>query len=103
MTDFWWQLSQPAKAMVRSYKGVMTFVIARTDYPQYCLITISYGSFEYLYHTRTQRHPEGTVCIIKGRSTPLLKKRSHLLTESYVLNNQVGARAESRSQDADGK
>ena len=52
---------------------------------------------------RTQRHPEGTVGIIKDRSTPLLKKRSHLLTESYVLNNQVGARAESRPQDADGK
>lgn len=50
-----------------------------------------------------QRHPEGTVCIIKGRSTPLLKKRSHLLAESYVLSNQVGARAESRPQDADGK
>jgi len=53
--------------------------------------------------SRTQRHPEGTVCIIKGRPTPLLKKRSHLLTESYVLNNQVGTRAESRPQDADSK
>ena len=29
----------------------MTWVIARTDHQQYRLITISYGSFEYLHHT----------------------------------------------------
>jgi len=52
---------------------------------------------------RTQRHPERAVCIIKGRSSPLLNKRSHLLTKSYVLNNQVSARAQSRPQDADSK
>jgi hypothetical protein len=48
---------------------------------------------------------EVTDCGVNSRSTgmPLLKKRGHLLTKSYVLNNQVGARSGSRPQDADGK
>ncbi len=29
----------------------MTLAIVGTSYPQYCLITISYGLFQYLHHT----------------------------------------------------
>ena len=31
----------------------MTWVTEPTNYPYYGLITISYGSFDYLHHTRT--------------------------------------------------
>ena len=50
-----------------------------------------------------KRYPEGSISIIKDRPTPLFDKRSHLLTESYVLDNQVSARADNRPKDADGK
>ena len=40
-----------ARAIARRWNGCITFNITRADYPQYCSITLAYGSFEYLHHT----------------------------------------------------